>query len=280
MPESLKNIPVLCYHKIDPRREWGLNCVTPERFGEQMYFLKENGYTPINFRQVRENRLPAHPLIITFDDGYESVAKYALPVLQALKFTAVVFVITGFIGKMNTWDINLGGIRFRHLNEQQLVQLSMTGIEIGSHGHTHQSLTGLGAAEVHRELNDSRRILKSITGMDIITFAYPFGRSTPSIHCAVAEAGYSYGCGNAWSPAVGMQTNLPRLPVYRTDSLGSFRRKISSGWKHKLEKSKLRLLSWPARLTPIYQKLDSRQYAAPYTENLPDDSDLQNVTGT
>lgn len=255
MNAPLNGIPILTYHKIDARREWGLTCVRPHRFREQMVFLKETGFHPVNFFQLQKNRLPKKPVIITFDDGYDSVYRHALPVLQELQFTAVVFVITGFIGGWNRWDANLGGIRFRHLDEPQIGALSGAGMEIGSHGITHRALTSLSAAEIETELSLSRKFLSGITGQAARSVAYPFGMQNAVVCRMARQAGYVYGCINLWGKlSAGSALALRRIPVYRTDSLSAFRRKLSSDWAHKAEITKLRTIGWWARLTPLYQK--------------------------
>lgn len=50
------------------------------------------------FDASRQNKLPARPAIITFDDAYASVALNAAPVLQRYKVPAVFFVISSLVG--------------------------------------------------------------------------------------------------------------------------------------------------------------------------------------
>ena len=42
-------------------------------------------------------RLPRKRVVITFDDGYRDVHKYALPVLERFRMHAIAYVITGRI---------------------------------------------------------------------------------------------------------------------------------------------------------------------------------------
>lgn len=248
------DIPILTYHKIDIRREWGLNVVSPQAFRAQMEWLKSAGFSPINFRQSAT--AAARPVIITFDDGYESVYRHAFPILQEFGFTAVVFIITGFRGRFNTWDANLGGIRFRHLNDSQIREMSALGIEMGSHTVSHRALPALGREETLCELLDSRRALSDLTGQPVMSLAYPFGRSNQTVRKLAAECGYRFGCVNLWGTIEKENLfTLRRIPVYQTDSLPAFRRKLGAGWGHRLEMGKLRAISWPARLTPLYQRL-------------------------
>ena len=43
---------------------------------------------------------------ITFDDGYEDIYKYAMPILKKERKikSPSVFIITDYINKFNTWD--------------------------------------------------------------------------------------------------------------------------------------------------------------------------------
>ncbi len=251
----LASIPILTYHKIDTVKEWGLNVVSPENFRQQMEWLREQGYQTVTFRnwhKVEPHSAP--PIILTFDDGYESVYRYAFPVLQEVGFTAVVFVVTGYRGKWNTWDANLGGIRFRHLNDDQLRHLWEAGWELGSHTVSHRALIYLNDAEVRRELEESRAVLENLTGAGVTVVAYPFGRQNARIRRMAHQAGYRFGCRNLWGHTGNEELlALKRIPVYGTDSLKTFRRKLEPGVGHTWEMLRLRAISWPARLTGMYQ---------------------------
>ncbi len=258
----IADIPILTYHKIDDRREWGITTVRPRTFREQIRFLAENGYHPVNFQQVADGVIPGKPVIITFDDGYESVYRHALPVLQEFGFTAVVFLITGYLGRLNHWDANLGGHLFRHLDRRQIAEMAGAGIEIASHGMTHRAFTLLENNVMRRELADSRALLQDLCGQPVNSLAYPFGLKNRQIITAVRESGYRFGCVNLWGGRPNDAFRLQRIPVYRTDSMTAFRRKLGSGGYWRLEKTKLLALSWPARLTPLYQQIFQPKGAA------------------
>ncbi len=60
--------------------------------------------------------------LLTFDDGYASLAGSAYPILADLGFTATTFLITDYIGKMNTWDLQYTWNRLQHLSWPQIEQ--------------------------------------------------------------------------------------------------------------------------------------------------------------
>ena len=260
MKNSFDRVPVLTYHKIEDRREWGVNTVPPGRFREQMEYLQREGFRPITFRELGTAAQPEKAVIITFDDAYESVYLHALPILQEFGYPAVVFVIVDYVGQWNTWDANLGGLHFRHLDEEQLRELVRSGWEIGSHTLTHRALVHLTPAEAEKEILQSRNRLREISGQAVTTLAYPFGLQNSRIREMARQSGYRWACQNLWGEfQADNPYTLRRIPVYRTDSLAAFRRKLTNVPGHALEMLKLRIISWSARLTPLYQRYSRRR---------------------
>ena len=64
-------IPILTYHKVTTKKEFGINNISPDRFETQIRTIIESGYTPITFKMLLKNdeKIPEKPIIITFDDG-------------------------------------------------------------------------------------------------------------------------------------------------------------------------------------------------------------------
>jgi peptidoglycan/xylan/chitin deacetylase (PgdA/CDA1 family) len=265
MAGNYSEIPIFTYHKITARSEIGINTVHPRRFAEQIQYLKEAGFESVTLNDLKSKKLPEKPVIITFDDGYSSVHKNALPILRDYNFKAVVFIITGYIGKQNTWDANLAGIRFNHLSASQIKDLYNHGMEVGSHGVTHRALTYLGTDQLKFELKSSRDHLVNLLEDSVTTIAYPFGIQDTTVQDAARSEGYTFGCINLWGRSSGNNSLcLKRIPVYGTDSLQSFKRKFFFHRLFKLEILRLRILSFPALLTPIYQKYRKNLYSKHY----------------
>ncbi|GAB4335829.1 MAG: hypothetical protein Kow0037_16320 [Calditrichia bacterium] len=253
------SIPILNYHKIDDRWEVGVNCVKPANFLKQLEWLNDNGFNTVTFEDLLSNTpLPPNPIIISFDDGYESVYLNALPAMQKFGYRGVIFILTGYLGKENSWDANLLGKTFRHLNEKQIQKLAQAGFEIASHGVSHQAMVNLNAGEVEAELHLSRRLLSQLAEKDCVTFAYPFGIQNPEIQKLVRQAGYRFACVNVWGGSPTNPYRLPRFPVYRFDNQLTLRRYLKTRFWKRLEIIKVHLISWSARLTPIYQRFGNR----------------------
>ena len=255
MTAKISDIPIFTYHKITARGEVGINTVHPRKFEAQMRYLKDAGFSAVTFNDIKKNNIPKKPVIITFDDGYASVYENALPILHSLKFKAVVFIISGYIGRENTWDANLAGIRFSHLHSSQIQELSQEGLEIGSHGVTHRALTYLPLYQINLELSKSHEQLSNLVHTSISAIAYPFGIQNKTIQNLAKDAGYDFGCINLWGKDKAENNFcLERIPVYGIDSLNGLKRKFYSHKFYKAEILKLKILSFMAYLTPLYQK--------------------------
>jgi peptidoglycan/xylan/chitin deacetylase (PgdA/CDA1 family) len=89
---------------------------------------------------------------------------------------------------------------------EQIREIATGGGVIGSHTHTHPVLSRLSGTEQQRELGISREVLRSKTGMDIFSLAYPVGTyahfTSETKKIAVAcgySVAYSFGTGtNGW----------------------------------------------------------------------------------
>ncbi len=133
-------VPILMYHHIAPFvsaypssnyfRRW---VVPPESFSLQMDYLKIHNYHTITFNQFFDamyygGPLPSKPIILTFDDGDADQYQYAYPILWAHHFSAMFYIITGWVGQADsmTWS--------------QLGEMLVHGMQIGSHTVHHYDL--------------------------------------------------------------------------------------------------------------------------------------------
>jgi peptidoglycan/xylan/chitin deacetylase (PgdA/CDA1 family) len=160
-------IPVLNYHSIGvaPGNTYVLH---PDTFARQMDFLAAHHYTPMTlaeFASVITNKRPspAHPVLLTFDDGYANNAEVALPILQQHGFPATLYLSTGLINTPS------------YLTWQQIKQLSAAGWDIASHTVTHPHLPKLSKKAQREEIIAARAKIEQELGKPANTFAYPYG---------------------------------------------------------------------------------------------------------
>ena len=67
---SSHNLPVLVYHKIENRFEWGITRQKVKQFEEQIKYLREQGYRSARMDEVlnTESSKDSKRILITFDD--------------------------------------------------------------------------------------------------------------------------------------------------------------------------------------------------------------------
>lgn len=225
------NIPILTYHKISDYREFGLTTISKKQFDLQMNYLKLNGYRPLCLKDLKSERsLPEKPVIITFDDGYENVYQNAVPVLNKYDFKAVIFVVTNYIGQMNTWEAAPFQQKFKHLSEDQIIDLNNNGHEIASHSKMHRYLPSLRNDRLIDEICGSKTYLESLLGEHVTSFCYPFGGFSKKIEKIVKKAGYHFATTNLKISTRNKVNplSLSRRSVYMTDSFNIFISKVIS----------------------------------------------------
>ena len=210
--------PVLCYHKVESRRELGVTRLSPLRFANQVRRLADAGWRTISLADVADcargvRRAGERELAITFDDAYRGLRTHAFPLLAELGFTATCFVITEYAGRLNRWDVAYGGRRFGHLAWRDMRRWQERGIEFASHTATHPRLTWLGEDDVRRELASSRRAIGRALDADPWAIAYPFGAAAEREERLAIECGYA--AGFALAGVTGARPMaIERLPVY------------------------------------------------------------------
>jgi len=214
--------PVLCYHRIGGPLELGVTRVGRSVFGRQMTALARAGWRTLSLNEFSHPRTTHHAprtFLLTFDDGYASLAEHAYPVLADLGFTATTFLITDYVGKTNTWDVRYTWNRLTHLSWTETEKWRARGFEFASHGATHRRLTWLDDASVEAELRGSRETLTTRLGPTAgRAVAYPFGAVNPRVLGIEQRAGYERGFGGVRGGGGGNPLQLPRVPVYFWDA--------------------------------------------------------------
>lgn len=209
---------ILCYHKIERRLELGVTRLSPRRFARQMERFARDGWRSLTLDELSacargERTAGPRELAITFDDAYRGLREHAFPVIESLGFSATVFVITEYAGRMNEWDVAYGGRRFAHLAWRDIRKWEGRGIAFASHTATHPRLTWLGDAGVRRELTRSRAAMSAALGAAPRAVSYPFGAFGPRELALARSEGYDTGFALAgrWT---GDPMAVTRLPVY------------------------------------------------------------------
>lgn len=216
-------VPILIYHYIgknpNPADLVRNNIsIDPDKFEEQMKYLKDNGYNTISldtFYPALKGQitLPAKSIILTFDDGYVDFYINAYPILLKYGLRATVFIPTNLM--------NQG----YYLSWAQIREMSSSGlVTFGSHGMNHYHLTSVSPQTAETEIIQSKKILQDNLGIPINFIAYPFGAVNENIINITKKAGY-IGALGTWANKIqseGTIYDMPRLRVGGGVSLQTF----------------------------------------------------------
>src|SRR5262249_24124094 len=147
-------------------------------------YLQRHGYHPILLPQLfaalyHDGTLPAHQIILSFDDGYLDNYTDALPILLHYHDLAEFNIITAYPG------ITLGTNSYMSWN--QIKRLVSDGIEIGSHTIDHQDLGAMPEDHMRYELRDSRNVLQKKLGIPVQFICYPSGEPFKDESVAVQQ---------------------------------------------------------------------------------------------
>ena len=180
-------IPILMYHK------------PPADFDTQMAILKSKGYNTVHMADVAnafagKASLPPKPAVITFDDGFAD-QEATMAVLQKYNFKATLYLIVG--GQISHYCIGLlrvdgetcGDAYLKPNNVRQMLGSGL--IEIGAHTLDHPNLAAMNENDQWVQIKGSRDYLQSTFGVDVTSFAYPYGQYNTISLQQVAKAGFS-----------------------------------------------------------------------------------------
>lgn len=218
MPTALAagKVPVLLYHNIMDgfKNEDKLLHISPENFKIHMQAILDAGYNPITYEQftdasVNGSELPRNPIIITFDDGYQSNYEYAYPVLKELGINATIFVITSRMGDYT--------VTYPHFTWETAIEMENSGIiDIQSHSHTHPDFSTIDEDQTIYEARMAKYLIETNMNKECTNFAYPYGQVNGLSNSVMRRVGYDIvnlvGDKGSNNPQDGL-VNLKRLTV-------------------------------------------------------------------
>lgn len=202
-------LPILMYHQISEKSsKWGTYVISPSEFEKDLSFLRDRGYTTVTVDDLiaytrGQKTLPEKPVMITFDDGYESDYVYAFPLLKKYGMRAVSSTVVIYIEQYSK-DVHKH-VNYAHLNWDEMREMQASGVfEFQSHSYNLHSysnerrgcLKGNGESAWHYDhliredfaLAQSRH--REELGRVPTCFTYPFGSVNDRLLVHVREAGF------------------------------------------------------------------------------------------
>lgn len=206
--EEEVRLPVVMYHHVSKDAgKWNDYVISAEEFESDLQWLSDHGYETVSVPQLLaweagEYVMPEKPCMITFDDGFESTAAYAEPLLEQYGFCGVAAVIGSVCEKfsaLNEHDPELSNLSWedvRAMAERGTVEVQCHTWDL----HSLQSGKGCGklrgeseASYRYRLSGDLGRFLRACRehGVQISpSIAYPYGAYSQETTAAVRDFGF------------------------------------------------------------------------------------------
>ena len=187
--EKNLQIPIFVYHDLvedESQVEFEYMQTTTEKFEKQITGLMKLGYKPITYQDLAdykngEKAIPKWSFIITFDDGYLGVYKYAYEIAKKLNVPITSFEVNDKVGcdGYYTWE------QAKEMKESGIVSIYL-------HGYSHVEYDKKTASELLEETNIAQENLeKGLEDNNILkVFTYPYGLYTEEERELLGKEGY------------------------------------------------------------------------------------------
>jgi len=141
---------VLAYHSVvdesaaENQKQYFPQTISAQMLIKHFNWLKENGYNVISWQQVidAENgkgTLPDNAVLLSFDDGYETMYNVVFPLLKAYNYPAVFAPVTGWLDTPANQKITYADKmldRSVFVTWSQVKEMKQSGlVEVASHTH-------------------------------------------------------------------------------------------------------------------------------------------------
>ena len=228
-----RKVLIIYYHEVvEDGDGFSYQKIGKTKFEEQMALLKAEGYQSLFFSELK-NPIPEKAVIVSFDDGFESVYKNAAPIMKKYGIKGNIYLPTAYVGKdkFMTWDM--------------VRELAKDGFEMQAHTHNHVDIRGLDEDGFREEIRNSNERFLSELGQVPTAFCMPFGTYDKASVRALKKSGrYSYLLGSYYGrKKEGKLTDtvLPRIGISEADTIEIFTKKLRGkfDWKGPLQRLRL-----------------------------------------
>ena len=182
------SVPIIMYHHIDDltkAKSEGHASLTVDTqiFRKQMEYLKSKNYNFITTKDLiaffdQGTKLPAKPVMVTFDDGYSDIGSDAYPIMRDLGVKGVSFIPTGLMENPN------------YLTWSKITEMAGSGVmEMANHTWSHRNV-GARFDVVDKEIRTADTQLSDHGVNNPKTFAYPYGLESKNATKILNDLGY------------------------------------------------------------------------------------------
>lgn len=189
------DLPIIMYHHITKdKSKTGKYTIHISELEKDLAYLEKNGFNTVTVSDLidyteNDAPLPEKPIMITFDDGFESFYSYAYPLLKEKQMKAVVSVIGKATEQYS--ENSDHNVSYSNLTFSQISELTEGGlVEIQNHSydmHLSASASRKGISRMKNESYDEykkaltedllsvQKILKLNCGITPTCVVYPYG---------------------------------------------------------------------------------------------------------
>jgi len=231
------DIPILEYHCVGKKYKDKYH-IDPAEFDRQMHLLKQKGYTSLTLNDLYQAlygslKLPAKPVIVTFDDGCKESYSTIYPILKKYHMKGEFYLITDLITETEAQRearVKKSAIRGEgkktngYLLWKEIQKMARGGMAFGSHTATHIDMQEANLNETAYQLLFSKIAIKAYSGINITDFSYPYGKGSfrKELHKLLNRYGYFTAVasdgGIENSTDLNMY-NIRRIEIYGSDGI-------------------------------------------------------------
>ena len=237
VPFDGSGLRVLMWHSVSIDHA-DRGTVDLRRFERQLQWLCDNRYHVLPFAEVLRRHtsgdpLPAHAVVLTFDDACLSFPRLALPALRRAGFSATVLVPVAAVTGRDEVSSGARG----HMSIRDLESLPRE-IDIGLHSYRHRDYRQMNATQIADDVRACARLGQQLSRAVLPIFAYPFG-GVPRDQQVVGSMCHTFAAhGVEFGLRIGYGINpwplrdpwrVRRIAVHGTDSMLRFACKVTLG---------------------------------------------------
>jgi len=220
---------ILLYHQVGTDLGQEME-VSLEAFQAQLDWIERMGRvvdieTALSSRHSPEGD---GTFVITFDDGYSDVFRFAFPLLRGRGLPFTLYLNTRPLETGLPLRLESGAEPLTWSEVETMMDSGL--MTVGSHTHSHVDVRRMGTDAVAEELDKCDRLIEERMGDPPRHFAYPWGYWSDSAEKLVRER-YETAALAAVS-SINAKTDpyrLPRIPIQKSDGIAFFKRKIRTG---------------------------------------------------
>ena len=232
----MSKIVVIYYHDIvEAGKGHSYQRIEVNKFEMQMRYLKEHGYKSLLFEDL-QNEIPEKAVLVTFDDGFESVYRNAVPIMREYDIQGNIFLPTKYVDEKDEHFMSWETL-------QELCESKK--FSVAGHTHTHVDIRSLDEEKMREEIETSNNLIFQKLGIETKSFCMPYGKyDLQSIWRLRKNSQYQFIYGSFYGHAVKkrlVKFLVPRIGISNEDTLEVFEKKLEGkmNWKGVIQQVRL-----------------------------------------